>query len=79
MYANWSLLGDPALNIQAGTKYLANRIKKFGGKVREGLARYGTGLAYADSILKCEECLKHEAAAPVGCKTSDCLQPLHGR
>jgi RHS repeat-associated protein len=78
----YNTLSDPATNIAAGSQYLHRRIDwkpPFGaaGDVRTGLANYGTGEPYADSILKCEKCLKEEAQKPAACKTKDCLEPLH--
>lgn len=76
-------LTDAATNIPTGTQYLHRRIdwkRPFGaaGNVRDGLIKYGTGQAsYADSILKCEECLKKEAKKDAACKTKDSLEPLH--
>ncbi len=78
----YNTLSDPAKNIAAGSQYLHRRIDwkppfGAGGDVRIGLANYGTGEPYADSILKCEKCLKDEAQKDVACKTKDCLEPLH--
>jgi RHS repeat-associated protein len=76
---NWDDLGDPATNIQAGSTYLNIRIHRNHGNVANGLAGYGTGRPYANSLLKCEKCLiTHEQAkASDECKTKDCLEPLH--
>jgi RHS repeat-associated protein len=78
----YNTLSDPATNIAAGSQYLHRRIDwkppfGAGGDVRTGLANYGTGEPYADSILKCEKCLKEEAQKASDCKTKDCLDPLH--
>jgi RHS repeat-associated protein len=78
----YNTLSDPATNIAAGSQYLHRRIDwkppfGAGGDVRTGLANYGTGEPYADSILKCEKCLKEEAQKASDCKTKDCLEPLH--
>lgn len=74
-------LGDPAKNIYTGTRYLYRRInwKAYGkGDVQAGLAGYGEGDPYADSLLQCEKCMKKDADKPSGCKTKECLLPLHG-
>ncbi len=74
-------LGDAATNIATGSRYLHRRIdwKNWSnGDVRKGLAGYGEGLDYADSILKCEKCLKDNADKSAECKTKECLRPLHG-
>ena len=79
---DYDKLADPALNIEAGSKYLKMRIdyKVYGnGDVHKGLAGYGTGDSYADSILQCEDCLKKEATKDTACKTKDCLNPLHSK
>ena len=78
----YNTLSDPATNIAAGSQYLHRRIDwkppfGAGGDVRTGLANYGTGEPYADSILKCEKCLKEKAQEPSACKTKKCLEPLH--
>ena len=80
---NYSTLADSGINIYAGTRYLYRRINwrppfGAGSDVRQGLAAYGEGLPYADSLLKCEACLKTESGESVACKTKDCLLPLHG-
>ncbi len=75
--ADYDTLGDPAANIAAGSTYLAWRIHLNPGNVRNGLWGYGTGRAYADSLLKCEKCLIGHAKDTVECKTRDCLEPLH--
>ena len=74
---DWEDLGDPAANIDTGSGYLAWRIHLNHGNVRNGLWGYGTGRAYADSLLKCENCLVKHATANDQCKTKDCLEPLH--
>jgi RHS repeat-associated protein len=74
---NWEDLGDPAANIVTGSGYLGWRIHRNHGNVRNGLWGYGTGQAYADSLLKCEKCLIGHATASIECKTKDCLEPLH--
>jgi len=74
---DWNDLGDPAVNILAGSTYLQKRIHGNHGNVRNGLAGYGTGKPYADSLLKCEKCLITHSNAKDECKTKDCLEPLH--
>jgi RHS repeat-associated protein len=74
---------DPAQNIQAGSKYLNRRVnwkKPFGGAgdVSIGLSKYGTGKAYADSILECEKCLKAQKPCGDNPGTQKCLKALHG-
>jgi len=57
----YSTFTDPATNVANGIRYLNRRVnwKNWGnGSIRDGLAGYGEGYAYADSILECEECLK---------------------
>jgi uncharacterized protein RhaS with RHS repeats len=79
--ANYEQLHDPALNIRIGTQYLHRRIdwKNYAnGNVRNGLAGYGEGGAYADSLLQCEKCMKKDANEGAECKTKECLLPLHG-
>jgi hypothetical protein len=62
---------DPVKNIQCGTWYLKLRVKWKKGDVSAGLAGYGTGAAYAASILKCEQCRK-------GTKDGiECLKSTH--
>lgn len=63
---------DPAKNIQCGTYYLDLRIKRAGGKLKEGLEGYGTGSGYADNIIECAACLKKAANDP-----QDCLDKIH--
>jgi soluble lytic murein transglycosylase-like protein len=73
---------DAATNIANGSRYLNRRItwKNWAnGSVRDGIAGYGEGYGYADSILECEDCLKKKANETVKCKTKECLQPLHGK
>ena len=49
---------DPALNIQAGSKYLQMVIRRQGGDVAKGLYHYGTQATYpVGKILECEQCL----------------------
>src|SRR5579859_65122 len=77
---NWDDLGNPALNIDAGSKYLGMRIHWARGNVWSGLWGYGTHTKfYVNSLLKCEKCLISHAAtkATDECKTKDCLEPLH--
>jgi RHS repeat-associated protein len=74
---DWDDLGDPTTNILAGTIYLRIRIHRNHGNVQHGLAGYGTGIPYANSLLKCEKCLVSHANATDECKTKDCLEPLH--
>jgi hypothetical protein len=76
---NYDDLGDPAINIQAGSTYLGIRIHRNHGNVANGLIGYGTGKQYARSLLKCEKCLitHTQAKATDECKTKDCLEPLH--
>jgi len=76
----WEDLGDPALNIQAGSTELGIRIHRNHGNIANGLISYGTHhRSYANSLLKCETCLiTHEQVkAKDECKTKDCLEPLH--
>jgi hypothetical protein len=77
---DWANTAAPAANIAAGSAYLAWRIHLNHGNVRNGLWGYGTGRAYADSLLKCEKCLlTHDTSGQYfQCKTMDCLWPLHG-
>jgi len=70
-------LGDPATNIGPGSAYLAWRIHLNHGNVRNGLWGYGTGKAYADSLLKCEKCMVSHTKDSDECKTKNCLEPLH--
>ena len=76
-------LTDPATNVATGTQYLHRRIDwsaPFGasGDVHQGLKKYGTNTGdYADSILKCEKCLKKDSNEGADCKTKECLEPLH--
>jgi len=74
---NWDHLKDPQINIATGTAYLGARIHWNHGNVKAGLAGYGTGPTYAESLLNCEKCLIHHSGAAVSCKTRDCLEPLH--
>lgn len=76
---DWDDLGDPATNIQAGSTYLGMRIHRNHGNVANGLAGYGTGRSYANSLLKCEKCLITDELSKAAdkCKTKDCLEPLH--
>jgi len=67
-----SEMSDPARNIQCGTYYLDLRIKRAGGKLKEGLESYGTGVGYADDIIECEACLK-KGTSP----QQDCLDQVH--
>lgn len=70
-------LHDPATNIAAGSEYLGIRIRRNHGNVRNGLIGYGTGRRYADSLLKCADCLVSHAKDNTKCKTKNCLEPLH--
>ena len=45
-------LSDPATNIRAASTYLQLRIDEAHGSVRNGLNGYGTGVGYADNILR---------------------------
>jgi RHS repeat-associated protein len=55
-------LGDPATNISTGSDYLNKRIRRRHRNVAAGLAGYGTGRRYANSLLNCEKCLREELA-----------------
>jgi RHS repeat-associated protein len=68
---------DPATNISTGSDYLNNRIRRRHGNVAAGLAGYGTGRRYANSLLNCEKCLITRAGEKSDCKTKDCLEPMH--
>lgn len=70
-------LHDPATNLGAGSEYLGIRIRWNHGNVRNGLAGYGTGRRYANSLLKCADCLVAHAKDNSDCKTKNCLEPLH--
>lgn len=63
---------DPVKNIQCGSWYLKLRVKWAKGDVAKGLAGYGTGSAYAASLLKCETCRKQKP------DSIDCLKATHG-
>ncbi len=81
MGVDYNQLANPGLNIATASGYLRRRINSkepFGaaGDVRDGLAKYGEGLPYADSILECEECLQQESNKASTCKTKDWLVPL---
>jgi soluble lytic murein transglycosylase-like protein len=63
---------EPSLNIQAGSAYLALRIKWAKGDVGKGLDGFGTGSGYSTNILKCESCLKATPPTP-----KCCLEEIH--
>ena len=63
----------PSKNIQCGTYYLAERIERAGGKLKEGLNGYGTGPGYADNIISCAACLRSSPPNP-----QSCLNTIHG-
>jgi soluble lytic murein transglycosylase-like protein len=56
---------DPAINIQAGTKYLQIRIDRAGGNLLNGLNGYGTGAGYGNNIIKCEQSLIRNPENPI--------------
>jgi soluble lytic murein transglycosylase-like protein len=49
---------DPAQNIDAATQYLQLRIQWTNGDVAKALAGYGTGNAYAQSVLNAASALR---------------------
>jgi soluble lytic murein transglycosylase-like protein len=63
---------DAVKNVQCGTWYLKLRVKWKKGDVSAGLAGYGTGDAYAASILKCEQCRTAKT------DSIECLKSTHG-
>jgi RHS repeat-associated protein len=78
-----SAMTDGGANVGAGTRYLNRRVHwkaPFGGAgdVATGLAKYGEGKKYADSILECEKCLKKLDKCTDDKATLACLTPLHG-
>lgn len=64
-------MADAAKNIECGTYYLDLRIK-WAKDMKKGIEGFGTGRGYADSILKCEECLKEG-----GEHVQACLDKIH--
>jgi len=62
---------DPALNIEVGTTYLDILIKRNKNKLETALAKYGTGSAYADSIITCAKCVSDKSHTWV------CLHKIH--
>lgn len=67
-----SEMTDPIKNIECGSFYLGMRIKRAGGKLKEGLDGYGTGNGYAENILACEKCLLGRPT-----NSQDCLNQIH--
>lgn len=77
---SWQDLGDPASNIQAGTKALNRFVtwKRLGdGDVAWGLSHYGEGDSYANAILNCEKCIQKEEKCKVGDPLGKCLKPMN--
>jgi RHS repeat-associated protein len=70
--ANHDYMFEPSLNIQAGSAYLALRIKWAKGNVAAGLDGYGTGPGYSTNLLTCETCLNGKPKDP-----QCCLDKIH--
>lgn len=77
-------LSDPALNIQAGSKYLAVVVKRAGGDLQRGLLRYGGRPTYpAGRILSCEDCLnripdeRKKCPVELARSAQECLDKIH--
>ena len=75
MFKSGGAIFDPATNVDAGSRYLAILMKRFGNDVSKALLHYGDGTAsYAPQILDCEKGLK--ALKPGGDPVS-VLSQLH--